>query len=181
MHFISRELGVTRQEAEAIRERLYAGYGTTLNGMIREHNVDPEVFLKATHSIDVAPVPVCAVTRAAIAALPGRKLVFTNSAGAFARRMISHLGLEPHMEAIFAIEDGGFTPKPDPEAYLAFLKKHGVDPKRACMFEDSSDNLRPARDLGMKTVWLHNGENADAHHPHVDHRHVSLKEWLESF
>ncbi len=88
--------------------------------------------------------------------------------------------LADHFEDIFTIEDAGFWPKPHAPTYDVFLQKHGINPKTACMFEDMAINLKPAHDLGMTTVWLHAGRDAEVALPHVHHRSDTLARWLEN-
>jgi putative hydrolase of the HAD superfamily len=175
--FVARYLGIPETEANAVRKNFYQKYGTTLRGLMTEHGMKPEPFLAEVHDIDLSSVPRCEIVREYLSRLPGRKFVFTNSSRAFAAKMTAHLGIAHHFEGIFAIEDAEYAPKPLPATYRAFLEKHKVAPKTACMFEDMEINLRPAHDFGMTTVWLH-GKNEAASHPHVHHKAPALSDWL---
>ncbi len=178
--FVQNHLAVPREEAGRLRKHYYKTYGTTLRGLMSEHKVDPHKFLEHVHDIDISVVPPCKVTQDYLAYLPGRRFVFTNAPKAFAEAMTQHLGIRHHFEDIFAIEDAAYWPKPKIDTYHVFLKKHGVDPAKACMFEDLEINLRPAHELGMSTVWFH-GKNIapeDMNHPHVHQKAEKLPDWF---
>jgi putative hydrolase of the HAD superfamily len=178
--FVASHLNLPRAEADIKRKHFFRTYGTTLRGMMSEHGISPDDFLAHVHDIDITQVPRCAVTQEYLARLPGKRFVFTNAPRNFATAMLTHLGLAHHFEGVFAIEDADYWPKPRIDTYHSFLKKHGVDPKRACMFEDMEVNLRPAHDLGMRTVWFHgpSGAPPDTDHPHIHHKAEKLSDWL---
>lgn len=178
--FVASHLNISHPEADAKRKHFFKTYGTTLRGMMTEHGIEPDYFLKHVHDIDISKTPVCDITNEYLAHLPGKKFVFTNAPRAFAESMTSQLGLRHHFEGIFAIEDAAYWPKPQIDTYHVFLKKHGVEPTRACMFEDMEVNLRPAHALGMKTVWFHgrNVKPEDLNHPHTHHKAEKLSDWL---
>lgn len=177
--FVARHLGIAPEEADKIRKKFYMKYGTTLRGMMTEHGVAPEDFLKEVHDIDLTAVPPCPVTQEYLARLQGRRFVFTNAPRDFAQKMMTQLGITQHFDGVFAIEDADYWPKPKPDTYNIFLKKYGIDPKSSCMFEDMQVNLKPAHDLGMTTVWLH-GKDEPPHHPHVHHKAEKLSHWLKN-
>ena len=181
--FICSHLRVDAKTANALRQNYWQKYGTSLNGMMAEHGVDPERFLAEVHDVKISDVPPCPVTQQNLGRLPGRKIVFTNAPRGFAQNMLRHLGLDHHFHGMRALDDDrAYTPKPEPGAYRRVLETFSIDPARACMFEDKTANLKPAADLGMTTVWIRGARQklADGDHPHVHHRHATLAEWLQS-
>lgn len=175
--FVASHLNIPREEADRKRKHFYRTYGTTLRGMMTEHGIPPDHFLKHVHDIDLTVVPQCEITKAGLQKLPGKRFVFTNAPRHFAEAMTAQLGIRECFDGIFAIEDAAYWPKPHLDTYHVFLKKHGVDPKRACMFEDLEINLKPAHDLGMTTVWFH-GSQPDPGHAHVHDKAVKLSDWF---
>ena len=89
-----------------------------------------------------------------MAALPGRKLIFTSGSRLHAEQTTAALGLGGLFEDVFDIVAGALVPKPEQGAYDAFLARHGVDPARAAMFEDIPRNLVVPKALGMVTVLV---------------------------
>ena len=52
--------------------------------------------------------------------------------------------------------------KPDPRIYTMMTNALGVDPKNCVYLDDLGINLKPARDMGMKTIKVLNGPQAIA-------------------
>jgi len=152
--FIAELLGVELDEAKRLQKIYFREHGTTLRGLMNVHNIDPTRFLDHVHRIDLAPIPPDAALGAALAALPGRKLVFTNGTVRHAENILAHLGIEGHFAGIFDIAACGYVPKPDPAGYDALVRRFAIVPARAAMIEDMAKNLAPAAALGMTTVWL---------------------------
>ena len=183
--FIKAELGVDEAEAVAHRSRYYRDYGTTMRGMMVERGTDPRAFMDYVHAIDLTCLDPAPRLGAAIARLPGRKLIFTNASSRHATNVLGRLGISHHFEALFDVEDCGWLPKPDLAGYRALIAKHGVDTKRAAMIDDIPRNLEPAAALGMTTVWVCEpgdprwNKEAPAH-DHIDHVTGDLVAWLEA-
>jgi putative hydrolase of the HAD superfamily len=142
-------------EARALQKTYYRDFGTTLNGLMQRHEVDPDHFLKTVHAIDYSPVTSHAALVAAIKALPGRKFILTNGDVGHARSVLHRLGdADELFEDIFDIRAMRFTPKPLPEAYEAFFATHGIDVEKAAMFDDLEKNLLVPHERGMTTVQV---------------------------
>ena len=152
--YIVELLGVGLDEAKALRREYFLAHGTTLRGLMNVHGIDPTRFMDYVHDIDLSGVPRNLQLGAALAALPGRKLVFTNGSVKHAENVLAHLGLEEHFPDVFDIEAAGWMPKPDRSGYEALVKRYDVDPTRAAMVEDMAKNLEPAAAMGMTTVWV---------------------------
>ena len=142
-------------EARALQKAYYRDYGTTLNGLMQRHEVDPDHFLSTVHAIDYSPVVAHPDLIGAIGALPGRKFILTNGDVGHARAVLGRLGgAEDLFEDIFDIRAMGYRPKPLAEAYSVFFEKHGIDARRAAMFDDLEKNLKVPHDTGMATVQV---------------------------
>jgi len=180
--YVGRLLGLDRVAARQVQKRYFHEHGTTLRGLMLSHGVDPHEFLAEVHDIDCSVLVPDARLRAALLALPGRRLVFTNGDRAYAERVLSALGILDCFEAIFDIEAAGWHPKPDPRAYRQLVAAHGLDPARALFAEDMAHNLMPAKALGMTTLWVNNGSERGAHGhspAFVDHETHDLADFLE--
>ncbi|HEV2516072.1 MAG TPA: pyrimidine 5'-nucleotidase [Devosia sp.] len=155
-------VGVTQlpfDEARALQKAYYRDYGTTLNGLMQLHEVDPDHFLNTVHAIDYSPVEAHPDLVDAIRALPGRKFILTNGDVGHARSVLNRLGNADELfEDIFDIRAMSYKPKPLPEAYEAFFSRHGIDARRAAMFDDLEKNLVVPHDTGMTTVQVIAGE-----------------------
>ena len=173
--YVQELLGLGRDEARALQKAYYRDHGTTLNGLMLNHGVDPDEFLGFVHDIDVAVLAPDAGLNAAIARLPGRRYIFTNGCRDHASRVLRQLELVELFDAIWDIRAVDYRPKPDAQGYRRMLEDHAVVPARAAMFEDAARNLVPAQELGITTVWLKNGSvwsKQGPEHPKPEARHI---------
>lgn len=183
---VQKMLGVDAAEADRLRAHYWRDYGTTLAGLMADHKIDPEAYLLDVHDIDFSVLDPNPDLAAAIAALPGRKIIHTNADALYAGRVLAHCQL-PVFEAIYGIQEVDFHPKPDARAYAAVIDAHGFDPATAAMFEDDPRNLEVPASLGMRTVLVGSGRHGPdaltADHalgPHVQHRTNDLTAFLRS-
>lgn len=184
--FIAERLGLELDEAYALQKRYYREFGTTLRGLMVAHGIEPDAFLDYVHEIDHNVLDAAPLLESALAALPGRKLIFTNGTESHAERVLARLGIDHHFEGIFDIAAAGYIPKPQPETYHLMVARHGVDARVAAMVEDIHRNLVPACAIGMTTVWVNEADHPDAkvvgqdtdNLDHVHHVTDSLAPWL---
>lgn len=160
--FIRETLDLDADAADALRARYWRDHGTTLNGLMREQGLAPELFLDFVHDIDLSAIPPSPALAAAISGLPGRKLVHTNGSRDHAARVLAQLGLEGRFDGVYAIEDSDFTPKPERAAFEQIAEQAGIDPGRSAMFEDSPRNLHAPKEMGMVTILVRAPAGSDA-------------------
>lgn len=167
--FVMRVTGADREESDRLRHGYWREYGTTLAGLMAHHQVDPVPYLVEVHDIDFSVLEPEPALRAAILALKGRRIVYTNGSAPYARRVIEARGLDGLFDAVYGVEDAEYHPKPRPEAFAKVFGRDGFDPTRAAMFEDDVRNLRVPHQLGMKTVLVTpEAETHDHVHFHTD-------------
>jgi putative hydrolase of the HAD superfamily len=152
--FIAERLDLSPAAALAVQKRYFREYGTTLRGLMTVDRVDPHEFMRFVHDVDLACVPKNPVLKAALADLPGKKLVHTNGSAAHAERLLVHLDIAAPFSGIVDIAAAGFEPKPAHVGYHELLRRHRVVPQTALMVDDIARNLEPAAALGMTTAWL---------------------------
>src|SRR5215469_10991761 len=144
-------------EAALLRQKAYfREHGTTLRGLMVVDRIEPNEFLAYVHELDLACVPPDPVLSAALASLPGRKIVHTNGSRRHAERLLDHLAIAGAFCGIVDIADAGYEPKPAFAGYHELLRRHDVAPGTALMVEDIARNLIPAAALGMTTAWMRN-------------------------
>ncbi|MHC1697652.1 MAG: pyrimidine 5'-nucleotidase [Geobacteraceae bacterium] len=157
--------GIPLTDVDALRRSYWQRYGVTMQGLMRHHGVDPEDFLAYVHDIDIArrlcPDP---GLQEALSAVPLRKAVFTNSSRDHSERVLNALGIANQFEEIYDIRVANYLPKPSPEPYYMVLERINLPASRCIMVEDSPENLRTAKALGMGTVLVGTLPGT----PHVD-------------
>ena len=174
-NWVMRELSVGRTEASRLRQHYWDKYGTTLAGLMREHGVDPGPYLTDVHDIDFSVLPADPGLACAIAALPGRRVVYTNGGADYAARVLAARGLDGLFDRVYGIEHAGFLPKPERAAFEAVFGLDGLTPGSAAMFEDDPRNLRAPHAMGMRTV--HVAEKPAAAR-HIHHHTADLAGFL---
>jgi len=180
--FIQQLLDCDPVEAKRVQKAHFHEHGTTLAGLMREHQVDPHHFLEDVHAIPLDRVSRDERLARGLARLPGRKIVFTNGDAPYARRVLAALGISERFDELHDIHASDLRPKPDEHGYRLLLDRLAIDPPHAVMVEDMAQNLKPAKKLGMTTVWVDNGSERGNHGHHPDYIDLTIAdvgEWLE--
>ncbi|WP_116131638.1 pyrimidine 5'-nucleotidase [Tropicimonas sp. IMCC34043] len=173
--WVMRVLGVDHAEADRLRLDYWQRYGTTLAGLMAEHGADPSPYLSEVHDIDFGALTPDPGLNAAIAALPGRRIVFTNGSQPYAENVLEARGLRHLFDAVYGVEHAGFRPKPERAAFEAVFAADRLDPGHAAMFEDDPRNLAVPHAMGMRTV--HVAPHAVVA-PHIEHHTDDLAGFL---
>jgi len=164
--WVARELSVAHAEADRLRHSYWRRYGTTLAGLMAEHDIDPLPYLDHVHDIDLTSLSPDPVLAGRIGRLPGRKIVFTNASETHARRVLAARGLSGAFDAVYGVEHARYTPKPEPAAFETVFALGGVTPECGAMFEDDPRNLAVPHALGMRTVLVGPERQPGAHVQH---------------
>ena len=156
--YISKKLNVSTAKAKEIQKNYFHEYNTTLNGMIKNHKIDVDEFLEFVHNIDIDFLKKDLILGEELKKLDGKKIIFTNGPRKHALNVTKRIGIDQYFDDIFDIIDSGFVPKPEIQPYKKLVEKHKIDPKLCGFVEDIARNLKPAYEMGMKTVWIKNDE-----------------------
>ena len=180
--FISEKLKVSLEEAKKIQKNYFHEYNTTLNGMIKNHDIDANEFLEFVHDVNLEFLKKDEPLKKEIIRLKGKKIIFTNGYKAHAANVTSRIGIEQLFDGVFDIVDSDFYPKPSIEPYKKIIENYKIEPEYCIFFEDIARNLKPAYELGMKTVWIENNEPWAAEHSDekfVNYKTESLTKFLK--
>jgi putative hydrolase of the HAD superfamily len=151
---------VTPERVNAVRIGYWQRYGATLLGMMQHHQVCAADFLQQTHALDDLPAMLRAENGLGrlLQRLPGRKILLTNAPTAYSTHILRHLGLGRHFAHHVAIEQmqvhGRLRPKPSKLMLARLLRRHGLRARDCILVEDTLENLKSARQLGLRTVWV---------------------------
>ncbi|MES2338930.1 MAG: pyrimidine 5'-nucleotidase [Pseudomonadota bacterium] len=178
--FIVDLLDLPEPEAAALREGWFLAHGTTLAGLMAEHDVDPHAFLDYVHDVEMDVLEENAPLAALIARLPGRKLVFTNGDLPYAEKVLGRLGLGASFEGVHDIHAMALQPKPAASAYAGLCGAYGIDPATSFFADDMVRNLAPAKAIGMTTLWIDNGSTQmpGGAREFIDYTTADLTGWL---
>ena len=173
--YLRRHFNVDEAGANAMRERFWRTYGTTLDGLMRHHGVHPRHFLAETHVFpELADLVVHEnALKHALERLGGTRIIFSNAPRHYVSQVLKAIGLERYFDAVYAIEDARYRGKPALHGFHYLLRKHNLDPHRCAFVDDMLENLRTAHRLGMSTVWI---STLRRRVPYVDVRISSVTE-----
>ena len=179
--FICNHLDVAHAEAKDIQYKYFKNHGTTLNGLMLHHDIDPKLFLDYVHDIDYSPIDVNEILNNALGKLTARKYIFTNGSVSHADKVLDKLGIAHHFTKIFDIVAADYIPKPQAPPYEKFISINDIDPKAAVMVEDMAKNLKQPSRMGMQTIWIKTDiewarEGCDD--VHIDHVVDDISSWL---
>ena len=158
--YIATHLGLPHAEAWSLRQHYWTHYGATMLGLVRHHGVKASHFLETTHRLPglESRLRACAVDRAALRRLRGRKFILTNAPRSYALRVLGTLGLAACFDGLISIEDmtmfGHHRPKPDARMFRCIAARLKVAPHRCVLVEDTLEHQRSAHGVGMRTVWM---------------------------
>ena len=173
--YVARAVGVDLDEANRLRDLYWRQYGTTLAGLMAEHDVDPGPYLDEVHEIDFSVLDPAPELAHAIADLPGRRIVYTNGCEPYARNVLAARGLTEVFDAVYGVEHAGFRPKPEQAAFEAVFALDDLPADQGAMFEDDTRNLAAPHAMGMRTVHV---APAAEHHDHIHHHTDDLAAFL---
>ncbi|MES2136503.1 MAG: pyrimidine 5'-nucleotidase [Pseudomonadota bacterium] len=181
--YIQRLLDCDAVEAKRVQKHHFHTHGTTLAGLMKEHDIDPREFLTDVHDIPLDRVQCDERLARLLPRLPGRRFLFTNGDAPYARRVLEAIGVHDHFEDLHDIHASSYRPKPDPHGYALLCERFAIDPAHALLADDMVQNLAPAKALGMTTIWVDNGSERGDHgydEAVVDQRIGNVGDWLQS-
>ena len=182
--FVSKHLNVERKKAKEIQRKYYKQHGTTLKGMMDNHGVDPEYFLKEVHKLDYSIVDSNKKLNEELKKLKGRKIVYTNANLQHALDVLDRIELSNFFDYIFDIKMANYIPKPDLQPYEQIIKDCNLNPSTSAMFDDIAKNLVPAKKVGFTSIWIDVGyenfsDDIKASKEYLDFKTKDLSVFLE--
>ena len=155
IQYMTHKVGIPADDVPFKKREYYQQYGTSLQGLMREYDVDPVEYLHYVH--DVNPADYFGISPPLdnmLYEIPLRKVIFTNADTAHTHRVLKTLGVGHHFDSIFDVQVRNYLSKPDPKAYHHVLETLNVNGENCIMVEDRASNLLPAKDLGMTTILV---------------------------
>ena len=182
--FVSKHLNVERKKANEIQRKYYKQHGTTLRGMMDNHGVDPEYFLKEVHKLDYSIVDSNKKLNEELKKLKGRKIIYTNANLQHTLDVLDRIELSDFFDYIFDIKMANYIPKPDLQPYEQIIKDCNLNPSTSAMFDDIAKNLVPAKKVGFTSIWIDVGyenfsDDIKASKEYLDFKTKDLSVFLE--
>ena len=152
--FVSAHLNIDIKKATELQRKYYRQHGTTLRGLMDNHNVDPDHFLSEVHQLDYSIVGPNFKLNRELKKLKGRKIIYTNANRQHANDVLIRLELTNVFDEIFDIKTANYIPKPEASPYEQIISEFNIDPITTIMFDDIAKNLVPAKNVGFASVWI---------------------------
>lgn len=153
--WLCQQLDVSWEEAIELRRRYLQRHGTTMGGLLADHDLDVDGYLSFVHDIQIEdhldPDPALAEM---LASIPLRKVIYTNATSEHGRRVLRALGIPDQFERIIGIREVRLRNKLNQEAYQRMLTLLEAEGEACIMVEDSPHNLPPAKAVGMTTILI---------------------------
>ena len=168
-----------------LQKKYIKKHGTTLKGLMDEHNIDPVHFLEEVHKLDYSIIKPDILMKNSLEKLTGRKIIFTNANKSHVDNVLNRLNINNIFDSVYDITDADYYPKPDIRSYKSFVKKYNIDATKTIMFDDIARNLVPASKLGFTTVWIDIGkenysDDIKNSKKYLNYETTSLPLWLNS-
>lgn len=149
-----------QEEVNRLRQLYWRIYGATLLGLMHHHDVCATSFLRETHAFDdlTSMIHTERGLIRLLKQLPGKKILLTNAPLEYAQKVVQHLGLNRFFSKNISIESmyihKQLRPKPSRLLMRKILAKERIRPRRCVLIEDTMVNLKSAKQVGIRTVWM---------------------------
>ena len=180
--YISNKLGLDLKKAKELQTNYFHKYNTSLNGLMINHDIEPEEFLKYVHDIDLSFMKKDMILRKELENLNLKKFIFTNGSKEHANNITTHLGINDLFDGLFDIVEAKFNPKPTAKAFDLMLNKFKINPIETLYIEDIAKNLSIGKERGATTAWLINKEywrKKDSDKEFIDYKIENLSLFLK--
>ena len=162
--FIINELELDEYKAKTLQKEMFLKYGLTLRGLIVEKKINPDRFLNYVHDVDHPELTRDNELISLLRNLSGKKYIYTNAPYNHAKKILTVLGAFDLFDDILDIKKTDYIPKPDLTSFEIMQRKFGIsfkNVKKSIFIEDTVKNLKPAKQIGMSTVWIENKLNCE--------------------
>ncbi len=171
--FISMKLKISEDDSFRLQKKYYKKYGTTLYGLMRNYNIDPDEFCNYVHNVNFNLLSKSKMLKDRLQSLPGEKIIYTNADNTYAEKVLNKLGIKEVFLDIFDIKKTDYIPKPMKRSLNQLIKKYKLDPKKTVYFEDLKKNLKYSSSIGFTTVHISN-ESTNELDSYIDFRFKTI-------
>ncbi len=174
-------LNIDVEEAFKFQKKYLKDYGTTLAGLIKNHNVDPIDFLDVVHDLDYSVVKYDKDLKDILQKIPNEKYIHTNGTKKHCEKVLGRLDISTLFNDCFDIIEADFIPKPQQQNYNIMQNKFNIDFQNTIFFEDMVKNLIVPKQMGMTTIWIYTKETKhqyDEYKNYIDYATDDLVKFL---
>ncbi len=151
--FLANRFSISLEKATTLSNMYLDRYGSTLAGLIKIHDIDPEYYLSAVYDeASVSHISSNTKLRDSLALINGEIIVFSNSTEEYAWRILNQLSISSHVDEVCDIRKTNYFSKPNPISFQHIKSKFNIVPNNTIMIDDRTINLKQAKCEGMITV-----------------------------
>ena len=179
--YVMNLLKVDNEEAFKFQKKYLKDYGTTLAGLIKNHNVDPIDFLDRVHDLDYSVVQYNKDLKNILQKAPNEKYIHTNGTKSHCDKVLDRLDISNLFNDCFDIIEANFIPKPQQKNYDIMQNRFNIDFKNTVFFEDMAKKPSCAKKMGMTTVWIYTEQTKhqyDEYKDYIDYATDDLVKFL---
>lgn len=167
--YVMNLLKVDDEEAFKFQKKYLKDYGTTLAGLIKNHNVDPIDFLDRVHDLDYSVVQYNKDLKNILQKALNEKYIHTNGTKSHCDKVLDRLDISNLFNDCFDIIEANFIPKPQQKNYDIMQNRFNIDFKNTVFFEDMAKNLVVPKKMGMTTVWIYTEQTKHQYDEYKDY------------
>ena len=171
--FISMKLKISGDDSFRLQKKYYKKYGTTLYGLMRNYNIDPDEFCNYVHNVNFNLLSKSKMLKDRLQSLPGEKIIYTNANYTYAEKVLNKLGIKEVFLDIFDIKKTDYIPKPMKKSLKKLIKEYKLNPEKTVYFEDLKKNLKYSSSIGFTTVHISN-ESTNELDSYIDFRFKTI-------
>ena len=156
-------------------------FSTTLQGLKSLYNIDEDEYLRYVHDVELSNyIQKDKRLNHMLAALPQRKIIFTNADENHAKNVLAHLGITDFFEMIIDIRKLWPFVKPQEEAFIKkALQLTQLATSDGCIFiDDYKVNVQGASEMGFHAILV--GEHTPEEFPNLIADIYELPEYLSN-
>lgn len=147
---ISEMFNISLENASNMRNLYWKMYGSTLRGLIINHQVNPDEFLKKTHRLEkILKIRAPQYLEKTLTNIKSDKIILTNAPRHYANFVLKKLNIKHYFKKIICIEDNHYLPKPN---LNVFRKIRNFPYNKFILVDDVVDNLKAAKKVGFVTI-----------------------------
>ncbi len=179
--YVRNLLNCSPEEAHRIQKGYFHAHGTTLSGLMAEHGTDPHHYLADVHDVDMSVLDTQRGADRGAGAAAGAQTGLHQWRRALCRQGARPAGARRDLRGDPRhSRDRAIAPSPIPRPIRALCDAYGLDPAESLFVEDMARNLKPAKAIGMTTVWIDNGseQTPDEDRSFIDYTVTDLGQWL---
>jgi len=153
--FLTQKFQLPPSEITEIRHQYWINYGTTLEGLIRHHQICPEEYFQCTYDVNVGDFLTNDFRlQQMLQEIDLPKVIFSNSPKYHVNKVLQELGIGNCFSKVYDIIFCEYQGKPNLTSYQRVLADLNITPAECIFVDDTLSNIEGASSLGITSIWI---------------------------